>query len=91
MSKDIYSRMIETIQQRLAATGIPQNKAISASVSVVNHLCSEIGGHEVYLPKRRPWIDRDNAIRREFNGQNIDVVCEKFQVSARTVYRKLRK
>jgi len=89
--KDIYQHMIETLQNRLAATGIPQHKAISACAGAVEQLCSEYGGREVYLPKRHPWMDRDAAIRREFNGQNIDVVCEKFEVSARTVYRKLKK
>lgn len=90
--KDIYSSMIETLQERLAATGIPQRKAISASVSVVNQLCEEIGGSEVYLPKRLPFFDRDNAIRREFDGRNLSAICEKYSVSRATVYRKtLRK
>ena len=89
--KDIYFRMIEVMQDRLAATGIPQHKAISASVGAVDRLRSEYGGHEVYLPVRNPWVDRDMAIRREFTGQNMSYICEKFQVSARTVYRKLKK
>lgn len=88
--KDIYSRMIEVIQHRLAATGIPQQKAISAGIAVAETFRAELGGREVYLPKRCPYRDRDIGIRRDFNGRNMTDICEKYEVSPRTVYRKTR-
>ena len=87
----IYSRMLESIQHRLAATGIPQDKAISASISAVESALAECGGRQVYLPRRLPWPDRDLAIRNQFDGRNVEDLCRKFRVSRATVYRVVEK
>jgi len=89
--KDIYFRMIEVMQRRMAATGIPQDKAISACAAGVEQLHSEYGGQNVYLPRPHPWRDRDMAIRREFTGRNVGEICSRYEVSRATVYRVTKK
>jgi len=89
--KNIYFRMIEVMQGRLAATGIPQDKAISACAGAVEQLCHEYGGQEVYLPRGHPWRNRDEAIRREFNGRNVGEICSRYEVSRATLYRVAKK
>lgn len=47
-----------------------------------------------YWPSRFLGVDakaRDEAIREEFNGRNLNDVCNRHGVSARTVYRAVQR
>lgn len=50
-------------------------------------------GVEHYWPCRLRTMtksERDEAIRREFDGTNLRVICEKYEVSQATVYAAKR-
>lgn len=52
-----------------------------------------VSGMEHYWPARYADLtkeERDAAIRKEFNGQNLAMVCKKYGVSHMTVYRAVR-
>ena len=91
---NIYTRMIDLMQSSLSHQGINQVQAISASIKAVEKLRSEIGGNNVYLPKRTTLLQkraRDRAIKTEFNGRNEDEISRKYKVSRSTIYRACRK
>jgi Mor family transcriptional regulator len=48
-------------------------------------------GSYYYLPHALTREDRDAAIRREFNGQNLHHICIKFGVHRTTVYRAVKR
>jgi Mor family transcriptional regulator len=50
-------------------------------------------GVDYYLPALHALTreDRNSAIRREFNGQNLRQVMRKYSVSRSTVYRVVRR
>ncbi len=54
------------------------------------------GGAEWYILRKKnltpkEQADRNNQIRREFNGQNLKAICKRYEVSRTTVYRVARR
>lgn len=55
-------------------------------------LTRQLGGERVYISScPLDKNERDKAIRREFNGRNIRQMCEKYDLSRRSVYRIVNK
>ena len=91
---NIYSRMIDLLQHQLTETGVRQDTAIYVSARAIESLRNEIGGREVYLPRRHPWAgmdERNRSIRATFNGRNIANVCSRYALSRSSIYRICRK
>lgn len=53
---------------------------------VVTELRALAGGDDLYIPAAEKHL-RDEAIRREFNGRNIEEVRKKYGLSRSQVYR----
>lgn len=52
-----------------------------------------LGGGDFYLPVVHPAsrAERNERIRREFNGQNLNVICRRYGLTARQIYRIVRR
>lgn len=65
--------------------GMEEALASCLAEAITRGLRARIGGQEVYVPapgKR----ERDEAIRREFNGRNLTEVCAKHGISRSRLY-----
>ena len=76
-----FSQMSETAAEDLA-------HAICCSAAKQGH-----AGTEYYLPALHTLTrtQRNEAIRREFNGQNLREVMKKYGVHKSTIYRAVRR
>jgi len=62
------------------------------SEALAVEIAKQLGGERVYISSCPLDKDeRDKAIRKEFNGRNIRQMCEKYDLSRRTVYRIVNK
>ena len=61
-------------------------KQMGFAQAIVRGMRERMGGGETYIPAPDRSARRA-AIRSEFNGTNLEEVCRKYGVSARTVYR----
>lgn len=77
------------------AAGLDQGTAQEVAAQVIQWGTDNgYSGTEHYWPckfRALPAIDRDAAIKREFNGRNLKEVCKKFDVSHTTVYQAVRR
>lgn len=72
------------------AEGAPADAAELAPRLLIQ-LQARWGGMDIYIPALDTRSCRDAAIRKMFNGQNLDLVCRQFGVSPTTVYRVVAK
>lgn len=66
--------------------GMAEVAASSMADLIASELRRECGGRELYVPAINRDL-RDTQIRREFNGQNIDEMCKRYQLSRSSIYR----
>ena len=88
--KNIYLRMADALQNKLSREGLPQDRAIAASLSAVDRVRADLGGSYVYLPLRHPTAsiaERSRRIRAAFTGRNKRDVAREFGVSTRYVHK----
>jgi len=69
------------------AFGVPTANALAAAL--IDRVRGSVGGARVYLPKRdaRRRVERDAAIRAQFNGRNTDELARQHGIHVRTVRR----
>ena len=71
------------------AIGMHEDMAQLFSRALVRGLRKQLGGQEIYVPA--PSKDeRDAAIRREFNGQNLEEMMAKYLLSKPRIYEIVR-
>jgi len=82
-------RVRDVVIDQLKADGI--EAAATVGEHVVDAVLSVYRGQRVYFPsmKRAGTARRIDAAWREFNGSNMQAVCDKYQVSKTSVYRRL--
>ncbi len=68
------------------ATGLKDPMAEQIAKAIVHSMRDRLGGGDLYVPAP-DRSSRRAAIRAEFKGNNLEDVCRKYGVSARTVYR----
>lgn len=67
------------------AFGMEEALANCLAEPITRGLRARVGGQEVYIPAPDKRA-RDEAIRREFNGRNLDEVCNRHGVSKSRLY-----
>lgn len=69
--------------------GIPERDAFNLARGMVRWMAPQVGGDVLYCPKTldADRSDRDEAIRREFNGRNRDELCSRHEISKSSFYR----
>lgn len=86
------SEIITTALEKGA--GMAPDDAREAAAAVINWGANNgISGDRYYWPCQFREItpeERDAAIRREFNGRNLQDICARYGVSHMTVYRAVR-
>lgn len=89
-----YEPLVEVIAcalEKFAAMSEPVAAALARQIAIS---AAELGhgGSHYYLPQLHTLTraERDEQIRREFNGRNLSDVCRRYRVSRRTVYRIVR-
>lgn len=68
------------------AIGFNDDIAQAMAANVLREVQRRWGGREIYIPAPDS-IERNNAIRADFNGRNHADVCKKYDISLRTLYR----
>lgn len=66
--------------------GFNKHFASQIAEALVRGIRKRLGGQSFYIPAPDKSA-RDKKIKEEFNGTNIDEVCEKYNVSKTSVYR----
>lgn len=66
--------------------GMHEALASPFAQALVRGLRRRLGGSELWIPAPSKE-ERNAAIRREFNGKNLEEVCRRHGVSSTTVYR----
>lgn len=60
---------------------------------VIEARAKRLGGERIYWPARaahpthEEMKERDASIRRDFNGTNLQEICQQYRISKTTVYR----
>lgn len=67
-------------------TGLKDLFAAQVAEAILRGLRRRRGGEEVYIPAEDRSA-RDDAIRRAYNGRNMEEVMARYGVSRATVYR----
>lgn len=65
--------------------GMEEGLASCLAEAITRGLRARVGGQDIYIPapdKR----ERDAAIRREFNGRNLEFVCRRYGISKSRLY-----
>lgn len=63
------------------------------SLELVTAISRHIGGMQVYFPKGQvlEYLVRDMAIWRDFTGNNIPELVERYHVTYKTVYKAIKR
>lgn len=83
--------MLEEWETELTLDMLPEGmcRAIAEEIGTDNllRLASLVGGSTFYLPQKASMLRplRDQKIREEFNGYNVDELARKYNVSQRWV------
>tara|TARA_R110002049_G_scaffold73666_25_gene190311 strand:+ start:34 stop:330 length:297 start_codon:yes stop_codon:yes gene_type:complete len=93
------SRATQTLQDVIAISlekglGIkPAAAGALAEAILLNASRLGLGGDDYYIPAMHASARRvrNERIRAEFNGRNLTLICRRYGVSARTVYRVVRR
>lgn len=85
---DVVSAGLQGFCQMPPAAAADLARAIACAAARMGH-----SGTEYYLPALHTMTraERNEAIRREFNGANLDEVRKKYGVGKTTVYRAVRR
>lgn len=75
------------IYQTMLKFGLIDPQARDLAEAVVVNLCHKVGGESFYINKKNI---NETQIKREFNGQNRDELCQKYNISKATFYRIIR-
>lgn len=65
--------------------GMEEGLASCLADAITRGLRARVGGQEIYVPAPDKRA-RDDAIRREFNGRNLDEVCRRHGVGKSRLY-----
>ena len=87
VANNILIRLEEEARAVALAFGVPTANEMAAAL--IDRVRGSIGGARVYLPKRDVLrsVERDAAIRAEFNGRNTGALAHKYGLSTRWVRR----
>ena len=92
MSKSLnYRATAESCAADLVASGLVSDheRALMIGLSVMDTVRTNLGGSELYIPKRQSFIERaarDESILRQWNGRNTAELCVEFGLARRTLY-----
>jgi Mor family transcriptional regulator len=67
---------------------IGMNEAFASQIAeaLVRGLRKRMGGQDIYIPAPNKSA-RDAAIKAEFNGRNLDALCDKYQLGRSAIYK----
>ncbi len=82
------TQLIETCEQYYLALGYDANEAAEHAQGVALMICENFGGVQFYMPtaKRLKIYMRDQEIRREFNGVNVEELAKKYDLTTSRIY-----
>lgn len=84
---DIWDEISGSFVAGFEAAGMDRTAAQYCAEIAAGELHKKIAGERTYFPKKR-LADRA-ALRREFNGRNVDEMASRFGVSRATVYAEI--
>lgn len=86
---DAVSLQFEIANILRSEVGLHERYATVLAEPIVNGLRKRFRGENIYIgnSSKAERAERDEAIRKAFNGTNLDDVCKQFNVSKNTVYR----
>lgn len=68
-------------------TGLHDEFAAAIAAALVRGWRKRAGRQTIYIPGEPKNLERDNDIRREFNGTNREEVCRKHGISRSRLYQ----
>jgi len=86
---DIYEEFSAELVARVREKGLPSGTVLVEIA--VQTLQDRFGGERVFLPKisKKQAILRDQHIREEYTGTNLNELMSKYECSKSTVYRAI--
>lgn len=84
----LVSLITDVGEELRLALNITEQAATELAKTVVTGLQKKLGAGDIYLPAIDK-AERNAQVLREFNGQNHKAVCEKNQISLKTLYNIL--
>ncbi|MDR1661224.1 MAG: hypothetical protein LBR95_02180 [Azoarcus sp.] len=94
MTPDDIKTLPQMIETALVAPeiGLPPTMATLLADAICRIAALRIGsGCNYYLPIALTRAERDAAIRRDYNGHNVAALRHRYGISARQIYRILRR
>ena len=79
----------EMVDALVAETGFKPAMARTMVRPILQHLCSEYGGTELYIPAMRKGYQVEDIRADFFASRDVAAVCRKYSISRRTLYRLL--
>lgn len=90
MTNNSFTEVIAAGLVEFAGLGKTQADVLAAAIACAAAKTGHAGCH-YYLPHGLSREERNAAIRREFNGQNLRNICIKYGVHRTTVYRAVKR
>jgi Mor family transcriptional regulator len=87
----IYQQIQGEIHQTVRRLGVAADLSNDIAAAITARLQKLLGSSTVYFPGNRSPDQRYEAIRRDFDGRNHNAVCQKYNISLRTLYRALNR
>jgi Mor family transcriptional regulator len=85
----LVNTITKSIREKL---GLREQYAVQFAREIVEGLRDQLGGERLYVPMlQADRVERDKAIRSQFNGTNLREVCKQHRVARATVYRVVRR
>lgn len=88
ITSTLQSDVCEALQN---AIGFKDDIAKPLADAIVKKIQASWGGREIYIPVDRDNVERNQAIKAQFNGRNHDEICRSYDISPRTLYRVIQR
>jgi len=73
-----------------SSIGFKDDIAKTLSEAILRKIQGRWGGREIYMPVVGDSVERNRAIKQEFNGSNHADICHRHNISLSTLYRVIR-
>jgi Mor family transcriptional regulator len=88
METEVIEQIKTAVMQTALNFGHPQSVASDLAMCAANKIMKSIGGSAYYIPKK-DLFERNEKIKKEFNGKNKSQICKKYAISNSTMWRIL--
>jgi len=91
VSDHIAAALRRDVHEALQSSiGFKDDIAESLATAVVGKIQQRWGGQKIYISVNNDSVERNQAIKQEFTGDNHAEICRRYNISLSTLYRIIK-